>query len=116
MSKLSISQLWGDTMSLYEEYCSEDKSIYADLFSNYVGKIDGYIVISRPLPKLSWCIHDIILVLDCYPSKIETFFYSVFDMELYSAQLRDDSTIRQFTKLCFYIRDNIPHYSPDITL
>lgn len=103
-----------DTTLLYDEYLQEDKNIYERLYSEYIGNIDGYLVHSKCLPKLSWCVHDIIIELNCYPSPVETYFYSAFDMAEYSKELRKDPIIRRFTKLCFYIQDNIKPYTPDL--
>lgn len=114
--KLSIEQLWADTKELYIEYQQEDKGIYKALFSKYFDGIDGYIVHSSNLPKLSWCVHDIIIELDCYPKPIRAFFSSTFAMDDYSEELRKDPIIRKFTKLCFYIRENIESYSPDLII
>ena len=113
MSILTTNQLWKDTVELRKEYQEESKQQYADLFSKYFDEINAYIVHSRPLPTLSWCIHPIIIELDCYQKPIRTFFYSVFDMEAYSNELRADPIIRRFTKLCFYIQENVEPYSPE---
>ena len=109
--KLSTKQLWHDTAILYQEYEKEDKSAYARLFSQYFDGVDGYIIHSHPIPKLSWCVHDIIIELDCYNKPISTFFSSIFPMDEYSQELRNDPIIRKFTKLCFYIQENIEPYS-----
>lgn len=110
--KLSIEQLWSDTKGLYEEYQQENKDIYKDLFSSYFDSINGNIVHSYNLPRLSWCVHDIIIELDCYTKPIQTYFSSTFAMNEYSKELRNDPIIRRFTKLCFYIQEEVEPYSP----
>ncbi len=113
MSTLSFNQLFKDYLILRDEYQQENKQQYRELFSNYFGPIDKYIVYSKPF-FLSWSIHPIYLELNCYQQPIRTFFFSAFDMEAYSEQLRANPMIRKMTKLCFYIEENIEPYSPDI--
>lgn len=111
MCRISIKQIWEDTLILKEEYDKEDKRVYQNLFYEYFYDIEHYSVFSRPLPKLSWCLHDVAIFIDRHPYPVKTYFVSFFDMQTYAKELRDDPIIRKFTKLCFFIEDNIDSYN-----
>lgn len=111
MSIISIKQIWRDTRTLKKEYMNEDKKKYKKLFDNYFYKTEQNLIYSKPLPKMSWCVHEVYIMINRYPSPVEVFFISTFDMMAYAKKLREDPIIREFTKLCFYIEENIKSYT-----
>lgn len=111
MNKVNIQQLWGDTRTLLEEYRNEDKRKYKELFDKYFDDIEKNLIYSKPLPRMSWCVHEICIMINRYPSPVEVLFISTFDMLAYAERLREDPIIRKFTKLCFYIKENIKPYT-----
>lgn len=109
MCQIESRKLWIDTEVIYQEYKNEDKRKYETLYAKCFHDTENYLVWSIPF-KIINCVHDIFIIISRYP-KVTTYFYSMFNMELYADQLRKDPTIRELTKLCFYIEENISQYN-----
>lgn len=109
MYQIESHKLWMDTKAIYQEYKNEDKRKYKTLYGKYFHDTENYLVWSIPFKVIS-CVHDIFIIISRY-SKVTTYFCSIINMEQYADQLRKDPTIRELTKLCFYIEENIGQYN-----
>ena len=98
-----------DTTELHKEYLHEDKNKYELLFARYFPNTEYYSIYSIDFCIANW-INTICIVVDRYP-QVETYFCSCVDLNAYADVLRKDPKIREMTKLCFYIKENISTYN-----
>ena len=107
--KISYKEIMEDTQKLWEEYKKDDKSIYINLYKNIFPEKEQNNIKSDFLKTNSNLNFQI--EVNRYHSPVETYFCFEYDISNIIAVLRMDSAIRMYTKLCFYIENNIGSYS-----
>ena len=107
MTKISLEEwLKEDFESLKNEYLNEDKTKYENLFSQYFISKDVENKYNFTSSTEIFNGIEVMIIVSSY-LKIETFFYSLTDLTCYTRELRQSPKCRDFTKLCFYIMEQI---------
>ena len=105
---LSKEQFFAEeAQQLHQEYLSEDKIKYERLYNKwFFPKKEKEL--SMIASKVFILIGIEIQILVFFGTKgAETYFYSPYNLFEYGQKLRENSVFRDFTKLCFYIEENI---------
>ena len=105
--------LESDATLLYREYLGEEKTKYEILFRSYFFSNEITIMMNPDNHRTSFIskikkFNDIDVQIEIrLVAKTKTYFISISDLEQYAVGLRKNDNFREFTKLCFWIEENI---------
>ncbi|MBO4307053.1 MAG: hypothetical protein J5848_01935 [Bacteroidales bacterium] len=109
MIKINYEFLLEDSQELHNEYVYEGRKKYEELYDrSFIEKEKNNIISIWLETKSNYSFQ---IEVDRAHSPIKTYFFFEYDISNIKMELRNDPVIRLYTKLCFYIEENVGFYS-----